>query len=62
MSTIAGHKPSDGVNELKPEPKPDDPWAAAATVSGKSSWRGDEMVADDSEEGFLGDDNYSGGP
>lgn len=63
MSTIAGHKPSDGVNELKPEPKPDDPWAVAATVSGKDSWRGDEMVADDSEEeGFLGDDNYSDGP
>jgi hypothetical protein len=51
------------ANELKPETKPDDPWAAAATVSGKSSWRGDEMVADDSEEeGFLGDDNYSDGP
>lgn len=51
------------ANELKPEPKPDDPWAAAATVSGKSAWRGDEMVADDSEEeGFLGDDNYSDGP
>ena len=63
MSTIAGHKPSDGVNELNPESKPDDPWAAAATVGGKSSWRGDEMVADDSEEeGFLGDDNYSDGP
>lgn len=42
---------------------PDDPWAAAAAVSGKDSWRGDEMVADDSEEeGFLGDDNYSDGP
>ena len=42
---------------------PDDPWATAATVSGKDSWRGDEMVADDSEEeGFLGDDNYSDGP
>ena len=63
MSTIAGRKPSDGVNELNPESKPDDPWAAAATVGGKSSWRGDEMVADDSEEeGFLGDDNYSDGP
>ena len=46
-----------------PDPKPDDPWAAATTVSGKDSWRGDEMVADDSEEeGFLGDDNYSDGP
>lgn len=42
---------------------PSDPWATATVASGKSSWRGDEMVADDSEEeGFLGDDNYSDGP
>lgn len=63
MSTIAAHKPSDGANKLNSDPKLDDPWAAAAAVSGKDSWRGDEMVADDSEEeGFLGDDNYSDGP
>ena len=51
------------ANKLNPDSKPDDPWAAATTVSGKGSWRGDEMVADDSEEeGFLGDDDYSDGP
>lgn len=61
--TLSDPSRNNGVNELKPEPKPDDPWATAATVSGKDSWRGDEMVADDSEEeGFLGDDNYSDGP